>query len=171
MRRSLVGKVYDQLTVVRLLEQRDHRYHQRYLCVCSCGKEVEVRESSLVNYSTRSCGHLRQGRKDDEEYYRWVSHLRNGLTIREVQEHMAKMGYIRSVQQTKQSLAKAGISTRVAKRGSAVRLEQFIANAGPRPNLKELAAQLKDRGIKCSYGGLLAAAHRLGVETQGRHPA
>lgn len=50
---DLTGKKFGQLTVISYLG------NSKWLCRCSCGKETEVRTSSLNNGKTKSCGCLR----------------------------------------------------------------------------------------------------------------
>lgn len=41
-------------------------YYDWYLCRCDCGKEKVVRHDALLNGSTKSCGHFRIGKKQNE---------------------------------------------------------------------------------------------------------
>lgn len=58
-RRSLIGKVYDKLTVVSFAGT-DAWNKSEWLCKCVCGKTVTVGISSLNQKHTRSCGCLRK---------------------------------------------------------------------------------------------------------------
>lgn len=52
---DLTGRRFGELTVLSQTE-RDARNHVRWLCRCSCGKEIKVLASRLKNGHTRSCG-------------------------------------------------------------------------------------------------------------------
>lgn len=52
---NLVDFVFGNLTVLKLSETR-RKDGQRWLCVCSCGKEKEVSTTDLRTYHITSCG-------------------------------------------------------------------------------------------------------------------
>lgn len=53
----MIGKVFSQLTVVSFIEKRNST--KVWLCRCSCGEMVNVRQCHLVTSHTRSCGCLK----------------------------------------------------------------------------------------------------------------
>ena len=56
---DLINKVFDRLTVIKLVDGfRDTRgcKTQKWLCLCSCGKEVFASTQSLINKGRISCG-------------------------------------------------------------------------------------------------------------------
>jgi hypothetical protein len=53
------GDVFGRLTVLERLAASIHG-DSRYLCRCECGKQREVRGSSLTRGLTKSCGCLRR---------------------------------------------------------------------------------------------------------------
>ena len=56
-----VGRVVGQLTVLAILPQDYHKDRKtRYLCRCTCSKEVVVRRETLLNGKATSCGCLRK---------------------------------------------------------------------------------------------------------------
>ena len=54
----MIGKKFGRLTV---LERANTRKGRKYWwkCLCDCGRQIEVRGTSLRNGTTRSCGCLR----------------------------------------------------------------------------------------------------------------
>lgn len=52
---DLTGRRFGELTVLSQAE-RDAQNHVRWLCRCSCGKEIKVLASRLKSGHTRSCG-------------------------------------------------------------------------------------------------------------------
>lgn len=58
--RDLNGQVFGRLTVIRMSYTRNsYKNLIKWVCKCSCGKEVEVLTSNLVRGITRSCGCLK----------------------------------------------------------------------------------------------------------------
>lgn len=54
---DLTGKQFGQLTVLQEDKERDFVSNEiKWICRCSCGKEISVRGSSLRNGNTKSCG-------------------------------------------------------------------------------------------------------------------
>lgn len=58
---KLLGKTFGELKV---LKRANLTGESRYLCRCSCGKEVEVRGVELLAGKTVSCGHKRMEQKE-----------------------------------------------------------------------------------------------------------
>jgi len=54
-RQDLTGQVFGELTV-----SHESKKHRHWVCQCSCGKTTQVRDTNLVNRTTKSCGHLVQ---------------------------------------------------------------------------------------------------------------
>lgn len=54
MKDNIIGKVFNQLTVIKL----DHKkkYNKYYLCKCTCGNTCVVFRSHLISGHTKSCG-------------------------------------------------------------------------------------------------------------------
>lgn len=53
-----IGDKFGRLTVIKL-DHKDKKYEKYFLCKCSCGKEVVVRDSNLKIGKTKSCGCIR----------------------------------------------------------------------------------------------------------------
>lgn len=53
---DMVGRKYDRLTVINLIEKGSN--HTLWKCQCECGKTVEVRGGDLRSGNTQSCGCL-----------------------------------------------------------------------------------------------------------------
>jgi hypothetical protein len=53
---DLTGRRFGRLTVVRLITTKPRR---KWLCRCSCGKEIAVAVDHLMSSHTQSCGCLR----------------------------------------------------------------------------------------------------------------
>lgn len=53
------GDVFGRLTVVAYVRQ-DERKKRKYLCRCSCGREVTIRGDALLSGTSKSCGCLRR---------------------------------------------------------------------------------------------------------------
>lgn len=51
---TLVGTIFDRLTVLSETDKIDK--NKRYLCQCICGKQVKVKSPQLKNGKTTSCG-------------------------------------------------------------------------------------------------------------------
>lgn len=60
--KDYVGKRFNHLTVIGYAGKTDG-YH-RWKCVCDCGNETVVRQTSLQNGRTQSCGCLKRGKKN-----------------------------------------------------------------------------------------------------------
>ena len=60
---DMIGKKFGSLTVIKKLPKNPQIVSRclRYLCVCDCGKEVDVLGSSLRSGHTTSCGCSRKG--------------------------------------------------------------------------------------------------------------
>lgn len=56
---DLTGQVFGELTVISPAAARNDKY-TRWICKCSCGKEVEVRTDYLTSKHTTSCGHIKE---------------------------------------------------------------------------------------------------------------
>lgn len=53
--KSLVGDRFGSLTVFKLVSRNKHG-NSRWMCLCDCGKEVEVMYQNLVTGRSKSCG-------------------------------------------------------------------------------------------------------------------
>lgn len=60
-RKSLVGKRFFRLTVVRIAESKKHGV-RRYECICDCGKTHYVTAANLLGGSVKSCGCYRESK-------------------------------------------------------------------------------------------------------------
>ena len=56
---SLIGQVFDRLTVIELSEQKNNKRSRKWLCKCTCGNNTIVGTTELNNKKVRSCGCLR----------------------------------------------------------------------------------------------------------------
>ena len=56
---DLTGQVFGELMVISPAAARNDKY-TRWICKCSCGKEVEVRTDYLTSKHTTSCGHIKK---------------------------------------------------------------------------------------------------------------
>lgn len=75
-RREMIGKTFNKLTV-KQFSSVTTRGMSKYLCVCQCGKEVEVSHANLNTGHTGSCGCLRTGNpshgmRHTKEYRAWL---------------------------------------------------------------------------------------------------
>lgn len=61
--RNLVGKIFGDLTVIKLSSRKKDyisktgRRDCKWLCLCTCGKRLDVRGTALRCGNTKSCGH------------------------------------------------------------------------------------------------------------------
>ena len=64
-KKDLSGRKFGRLTVVGEAEPFviSRRLERAWICRCECGKVVRVRQSSLEQGNTKSCGCLRQSRQ------------------------------------------------------------------------------------------------------------
>lgn len=53
--KNLLGQQFGRLTVIKLTDERRNG-HVMWLCRCTCGNQVLVRGSCLINGGSRSCG-------------------------------------------------------------------------------------------------------------------
>ena len=58
---NLEGQSFGLLTVLRRAEPR--REHARWLCRCTCGKEIEVQQTNLRSGASKTCGCSRKAFK------------------------------------------------------------------------------------------------------------
>lgn len=79
---SLVGKVFDRLTVLErdLSKPMGHGYSSYWVCQCECGNKVSVSYSSLSRGMTRSCGCLRSNLLT-EKNTKDISNMRIGMVV------------------------------------------------------------------------------------------
>lgn len=70
---DLTGRVYGQLTVVRLFEVLKPKCVTRWLCRCDCGREKIVRGSNLHSGQVSSCGCWKRGLTKTPTYSSWSS--------------------------------------------------------------------------------------------------
>ena len=54
------GKVYNQLTVLKLSNVKNKKGQHMWLCQCSCGKQKSVTGTALRSGHTKSCGCLKK---------------------------------------------------------------------------------------------------------------
>jgi len=57
--KTLVGKKFERLTVLKLLEEKTNFGGSIYLCECSCGTKKPIPSDRLKSGNTKSCGCLR----------------------------------------------------------------------------------------------------------------
>ena len=57
---DLIGKVFGRLVVIKEDHIRGNRNKIKWICNCTCGKQVSVIGESLRNRSTKSCGCLQK---------------------------------------------------------------------------------------------------------------
>ncbi len=59
---DIIGKRFGELVVQKFLRKKAYirRNSYTYLCLCSCGKKVELVRSNLTTEHTRSCGCLKK---------------------------------------------------------------------------------------------------------------
>lgn len=55
---DLTGKIFGELTVVKINKRGSAGNHILWECECSCGKTTLVKSNLLLNGHTKSCGHL-----------------------------------------------------------------------------------------------------------------
>lgn len=55
---DLIGQVFGKLTVIELDQESSGR--RKWICKCSCGNTVSVREYNLKSGNTKSCGCTRK---------------------------------------------------------------------------------------------------------------
>ena len=125
---GLTGRKFGRLTVIRRLVN-DKRGQTRWLCLCDCGLEKELRGSKITRGETRSCGclirdtHTEHGQalagKPTPEYMIWGSIIRRTTSLKE-----GDPGY--------ENYKGRGIG--VCERWRDFR--NFVADMGPRPSPK-----------------------------------
>lgn len=76
--KTLVGKVFDRLTVVEELKERNKQGRYLYRCKCVCGNEVISADNNLTSGDTKSCGCknieniTKHGMANSPEYKTWT---------------------------------------------------------------------------------------------------
>ena len=58
-KKCLIGKKFERWFILDFIEYRGKKCKQYWLCLCDCGKIVEVRGDGLCNGTSRSCGCLK----------------------------------------------------------------------------------------------------------------
>lgn len=68
---NLAGKKFNKLTVTKNYTKRvsSDRIRTFWVCLCDCGKTIEVQCNSLRNNHTKSCGCLKKGLPSKEAEY------------------------------------------------------------------------------------------------------
>lgn len=61
-RKDLTGNQYGELTVLKF--SRTYNRSPMYLCKCTCGKEKEIHGYALENGHYKSCGCMREAKRD-----------------------------------------------------------------------------------------------------------
>jgi hypothetical protein len=95
---SIVGKKFNELTVLSYCDRAGKKRNKRYLCRCSCGKQHISRGDNLVSGAVKSCGCLRHnsppnkthGMKHHAMYGVWQN-MKNRC-YREKDSHYANYG-------------------------------------------------------------------------------
>lgn len=58
---SRIGDKVNEFTILKIIEERTG-YKTIFLCECSCGKKVELKEEQLYENTRQSCGHMKYGK-------------------------------------------------------------------------------------------------------------
>jgi len=67
---EFIGKPFDQLTPVKHVGKDPKSHKSIYLCLCSCGKTIEVLGNSLQSGNTKSCGCTSRKRGKDHPNFK-----------------------------------------------------------------------------------------------------
>ena len=60
---QFIGKTFNELKILNITKSRENsKIISRCECLCSCGKKVNLRFSSVIHGHVKSCGHLRRER-------------------------------------------------------------------------------------------------------------
>lgn len=74
---DMVGLVFERLTVLEEIKERNKHGHIMYMCICTCGNYVKVLGASLRSSSSKSCGclqrevALKHGKFGSKVYMAW----------------------------------------------------------------------------------------------------
>ena len=69
--KDLTGQRFGRLTVINRSTRKSKSYHSFWYCICDCGNYAEIREVSLRNRHTRSCGCLSGVGKNGMKNLNW----------------------------------------------------------------------------------------------------
>lgn len=58
---SRIGDKVNEFTILKIIEEHPG-YKTIFLCECSCGKKVELKEEQLYENTRQSCGHMKYGK-------------------------------------------------------------------------------------------------------------
>jgi hypothetical protein len=88
------GDKFGRLAVVKRLESSAHG-NSRYLCLCDCGKQRDVRASALVSGLTKSCGCFRREtmRDRNREFWKHYSEMCKQTEARRQQDSSQAFDY------------------------------------------------------------------------------
>lgn len=91
----LIGETFGELTIFDISEpDTRHRSRRKAECLCECGKSCSIDLQSLLNGSTKSCGHARELPKTHMRYEAFVGRKFGKLTINKVlHDENAKRGH------------------------------------------------------------------------------
>lgn len=91
----LIGETFGELTIFDISEpDTRHRSRRKAECLCECGNSCSIDLRSLLNGSTRSCGHARELPKTHMRYEAFVGRKFGKLTIEKVlYDENAKRGH------------------------------------------------------------------------------
>jgi len=67
---DLTNNQFGRLTIIKEVD-RISKYRRRWLCLCDCGKTIEVCQSNITNKHTQSCGclHIERIKKSNSKYH------------------------------------------------------------------------------------------------------
>lgn len=91
----LIGETFGELTIFDISEpDTRHRSRRKAESLCECGKSCSIDLQSLLNGSTKSCGHARELPKTHMRYEAFVGRKFGKLTIEKVlYDENAKRGH------------------------------------------------------------------------------
>ena len=83
---QFIGKTFNELKILNITKSRENsKIISRCECLCSCGKKVNLRFSSVIHGHVKSCGHLRR-EKILAKYKSYIGRKFGELTILNVIE-------------------------------------------------------------------------------------
>ena len=92
---EFIGKTFGELTVLDIVKAKENsKFVQRFICLCSCGKNSRPRATDVVNGNVKSCGHI-ASKRPKRDYTEFIGETFGELTVLNAIEEKEKNRLVR----------------------------------------------------------------------------